>query len=144
MRILALAALLSLGVSGAALSQAVGVPPIEQEPRPGAVQQREQALGLAPSGRQQQQQGQTVDQLYQELTGQNPASTRPAPMPPPLATPQQDARDEDKIYRELMGQNPAAPPSGQMPPQGPPMSREAGSVNQLFQGMTGQNPSASR
>jgi hypothetical protein len=144
MRILALAALLSLGGPGLALAQAVGVPPIEQEPRPGAVQQREQSLGLAPSPGQERRQGQEVDQIYRELTGQNPGSTRPAPMPPPLATPQQDAREEDRLYRELMGQNPAAPPRGPMPQQGPPVSSQAGTVNQLYQGMTGQNPTAPR
>lgn len=140
----AVTAFLLLAPAGAALAQAVGVPPIEQEPRPGAVQQREQALGIVPSQRQERRETQEVDRLYQELTGQNPASTAPAPIPPPLATPQQDARGTDQIYQQLMGQSPNAPVRGPVPQMGPPLSSQAGSVDQLYRDMTGQNPNASR
>lgn len=144
MRITAVPPLLSLLLAGGALAQAIGVPPIEQEPNPGVVQQREQSLGLTPDARQNRRQGQEVDQLYRELTGDNPNAMPRMPDLAPLASPRQDAREEDVLYRQLMGQNPNAAPSGPMPPQGPPMSREAGTVNQLYQGMTGQNPNASR
>lgn len=108
MRSIPMAALLTVALAGGAFAQALGIPRNEQEPNPGAVQQREQALGLSPSAQQNQRQGQAVDQLYQELTGQNPNAPQRMPDIAPLATPRQDAREEDRLYRELMGQNPSA------------------------------------
>lgn len=103
------AALLALVWAGGALAQAVGVPPIEQEPRPGTVHEREAAAGLNPSGAQERSDQRTVDQLYRDLTGQNPNAATPAPLPPMGGTPRQDAREEDRLYRDLTGQNPNAP-----------------------------------
>ena len=137
-------AFLLLAPGGGLFAQAIGVPPIEQEPRPGVVRERERVDGILPSPQRQRQQGQEVDRLYRDMTGQNPTSTRPAPMPPGLATPQQDARESDRIYQQLMGQSPSAPPSGPIPPQGPPLSSQAGTVDQLYRDMTGQNPATSR
>jgi hypothetical protein len=140
----ALIAALALAPGGGLLAQAVGVPPIEQEPRPGVVRERERSDGILPSPRQQGQRGQEVDRLYRDLTGENPNTNRPAPPPPAFATPQQDARESDQVYQQLMGQSPNAPPRGPMPPQGPPMSSQAGAVDQLYRDMTGQNPATAR
>lgn len=145
MRSLALAPLLCLALTGPVLAQgAVGVPPIEQEPRPGAVQQQERARGVAPSTQENRAQERTVDQIYRELTGQNPAMTGPGLTPAPSGTPAQDARSSDQLYRELTGSNPsllapAAPP----PALGTP-SQDARGTDQLFRDLTGSNPRGTR
>ncbi len=137
MRIALPAALLTALPLVAALGQAVGVPPIEQEPRPGAVERGEAARGLTLSPQQNRQQQGTVDQLYRDLTGQSPSAMPPlaAPTGP---SPRQEARDEDRLYRELTGQNPGAP--GAAPPMGPPMRSQAREEDRLYRDLTGQNP----
>lgn len=79
-------------------------PPREQEPRPGVVREREAAAGLAPSAQQGQAAQQTLDQIYQELTGTSPdAPASPAPLGPPLS---REAGEENRLYRDLTGANP--------------------------------------
>jgi hypothetical protein len=111
---MALASLICLlaggGVAfGQATGPALGVPPNEQEPRPGVVQERERAAGIGQPPGQAQAQQQTVDQLFRELTGGSPTAPQgPAPLPG-LGNPRQEAKEEDQLYRELTGQNPNAP-----------------------------------
>ncbi|RAI58603.1 hypothetical protein [Roseicella frigidaeris] len=82
----ALLTMLALG-GGAAAQPAAGTQPLDnREPRPGQVRDREQAVGVAPDRQQSRKEGQTVDQLYRELTGSDPnapAKPRPAPQDRP-------------------------------------------------------------
>ena len=99
-------ALFMAALSGATAQ--VGVPPIEQEPRPGVVREREAAEGLSLSPQQNRSDQQAVDQIYRELTGNSPnAPAPPAPSAgPPLS---QEAGQENRLYQELTGSNPNAP-----------------------------------
>ncbi len=100
----ALAALLAAGAA------AQGVPADEQEPNPATVGAAERAAGDAPSAAEARRDAQVTDQLYRELTGQNPNAPSPATPPPLYGTPGQDARTEQQLYRDLTGQNPNQPP----------------------------------
>ena len=145
MRSMALASIFTLlAGAGAALGQAtgpaLGVPPNEQEPRPGVVQEREQAAGIRPNPGQSATQQQTVDQLYRELMGNSTnAPTGPAALPG-LGNPRQEAREEDRLYRELMGSSPSAP-VGPVPLPGLGNPRpEARTEDRLYRELMGSNP----
>jgi len=103
-----LAAIVVSGSITGAMAQ--GVPADEREPNPAAVGAAERAAGDAPSGTQQRRAAETTDQIYRELTGQNPNAPDRATVPPAYGTPGQDARAEERLYRELTGQNPDAAP----------------------------------
>lgn len=106
--------LAALAVSGGiAGAVAQGVPADEREPNPAAVGAAERAAGDAPNSAERRREAQTTDQIYRELTGQNPNAPDRATLPPAYGTPGQDARTEDQLYRELTGQNPNAPPPRQ-------------------------------
>ena len=55
-------------------------PPAEREPNPAQVQQRERDRGLSTQEFSPQQ-DKTVDQIFKELTGQNPTATPPPAQP---------------------------------------------------------------
>lgn len=78
----ALLTVLALG-GGAAAQPAAGTQPLDnREPQPGQVRDRERAAGVAPDQQRSRKEGQTVDQLYRELTGSDPnapAKPRAAP-----------------------------------------------------------------
>jgi len=104
MRVLVLGCAISLAAAGAwaqATGPAVGVPPIEQEPRPGIVQERERALGIAPDAARSRAEQQGVDALYRELLPPN-SPQGPAALPG-LGNPGQEAREEQQLYRDLTG-----------------------------------------
>ncbi|MBW6397438.1 hypothetical protein KPL78_06240 [Roseomonas sp. HJA6] len=104
-----MAGLAALALSGAVAAQ--GIPADEREPNPAAVGAAERADGDAPSAAEARRDARVTDQLYRELTGQNPNATPDMPPPGPMQSPAQDAREENQLYRELTGQNPnAAPP----------------------------------
>ncbi|TCZ61250.1 hypothetical protein [Roseicella aquatilis] len=77
--------LLTLAWVGAALAQPASPPSIpldNREPRPGVVQERERAAGVAPSAPENRAEARTVDQLYRELTGRDPNAPASSPNPP--------------------------------------------------------------
>ena len=134
------ALLLSCLLSGAAMAQApLPTPPAEREPNAAAVREAERAAGVAPGAATRAQEAETTDQLYRELTGQNPNAPVAAPTAPP--PPPQEARTEDRLYRELTGQSPNAPPPNTPLPGLLPGSQAQG-VDQLYRQETGQNPNA--
>ena len=145
MRSLVLAPLLCLTLAGPALAQgAVGVPPIEQEPRPGTVQQRERARGLAPSAQENQAQERTVDQIYRELTGRSPAMSGPGMTPSASGTPAQDARTSDQLYRDLTGSSPSLLAPAAPPPTFGTPQQDSRTTDQLYRDLTGSNPLGTR
>ena len=107
MRSIGLTAVAALVVTGAV---AQGIPRDEREPNPAVVGPAERAAGDAPSASEQRQDRQTTDQLYRELTGQNPNAAPNVPPPAPTASPAQNAQETERLYRELTGQNPPPAP----------------------------------
>jgi len=103
-----MAGVVVLALSGAVAAQ--GIPADEREPNPGAVRAEERADGDAPSAGEARRDAQVTDQLYRELTGQNPNAAPDVAPPAPMQSPAQDAREENQLYRELTGQNPNAAP----------------------------------
>ena len=101
-----MAALAALIATGAA---AQGVPADEREPNPSAVGAAERAAGDAPNAATARRDAEVTNQLYRELTGQNPNAPSSA-TPPLYGTPGQDARTEQQLYRDLTGQSPNAAP----------------------------------
>ncbi len=75
-----LAALLLAAACGIApaLAQPLPTPRSEREPNPAVVQQRERAAGIAPGEAQQRQEDQTLNQVFRDLTGQNPNAPSPS------------------------------------------------------------------
>lgn len=134
------AVLLSCLLSGAAVAQAPRpTPPAEREPNAAAVREAERAAGVAPDAATRAQEGRTTDQIFRELTGQNPNAPVAAPTAPP--PPPQEARTEDRLYRELTGQSPNAPPPNTPLPGLLPGS-QARQVDQIYREETGRNPNA--
>jgi len=107
MRTIALTGLAALAATGAV---AQGTPRDEREPNPAVVRPAERAAGDAPSASQQRQEQQTTDQIYRELTGQNPNATPNVPPAGPTGNPAQNTRETERLYRELTGQNPTTTP----------------------------------
>ncbi|BDG72476.1 hypothetical protein Rmf_24050 [Roseomonas fluvialis] len=96
--ILCLPAAFLLGSLGAAAQ--MPTPRAEREPSAGAVREAERAAGVAPSAAEQARDARTEDQLYRELTGQNP-NTPPPPGPLPGLRQGPQTPAVEQIYREL-------------------------------------------
>ncbi len=86
----------------AASAQTLPTPSAEREPNPAAVQREERAMGIAPTPQQQRREAAAENQLFRELTGQNPKAPGSAAPPAPLHTPSQDAQATEQLLRQLL------------------------------------------